>query len=113
MSYSYVKPRTKLEKRVLAYCNEVRKKFGLRPRKVLRKGVPHHGEKCVVALTIGLSDPFRCYVLCGKVNVGKRIVPSIFEDVVLNEYLPRYVRQFTIKFDRQLSKRYRELRLLA
>lgn len=119
MTNKRLKPETKLEKRVLAWCNEIRKRFGKRPVRMFKKGIPKSIHHCPLINTIDLPDQLCCSIgsslFCGLFSIDNEVTlrvrdngpPRAFMDDCDIE-LPRHVAQFTMKFDRQKSKRYRE-----
>ena len=48
-----VTPTTRLERRVLGFCNRIRKELGKKPRKTIEKGTYAGARTCPIALTIG------------------------------------------------------------
>ena len=87
--FKRVKPRTKRDKRALAWCNRVREKQGLKPVKTFAAGIRHDSCECVIARTAHVE-----YIIGGR---------WIMPDVSIDEATirsPKYIADFYYAFDR-------------
>lgn len=89
----YAKPKNKIEERVLAWCNRVRAKRGLKPRKNFVKGrAVSNCFECLLAKTIGDN----CSIFDdGLYGFGSTHAADCLE-------MPNYVHKFERNFEEGL-----------
>jgi hypothetical protein len=87
---SVVKPRSDLERKVLKWCNDVRKGAGVSHMRGFRKGYRLEPYFCPLALTIGCNSEKKAGLATGTIK-------SYFGGEELK--VPAFVRKFIDSFD--------------
>lgn len=80
-----VKPKTQIERRVLAWCNKQRKNYGFKPRKTISGGHCLNSDSCVITRT-------------AKLNWTERYIAEAVNGDIIK--LPKYIQRFINFFDR-------------